>query len=81
MFAAVLAPALARRGVHYAWAVVAATFLVMLATAAAMGMPGVLIRPLSAEFGWSTADISGALALRLALYGAVAPFARVCFLR
>ena len=75
MFAAVLAPALARRGVHYAWAVVAATFLVMLATAAAMGMPGVLIRPLSHEFGWSTADISGALAVRLVLYGAVAPFA------
>ncbi|HET9020193.1 MAG TPA: MFS transporter [Acetobacteraceae bacterium] len=75
MLAAVLAPAFARRGVHYAWAVVAATFLVMLSTAAAMGMPGVLIRPLSQEFGWSTADISGALAVRLMLYGAVAPFA------
>lgn len=75
MLAALLAPALARRGVHYGWAVVAATFLVMLATAAAMGLPGVLIRPLTQEFGWGTADISGALALRLVLYGAVAPFA------
>ena len=75
MLATLLAPAFARRGVHYGWAVAAATFLVMLATAAAMGMPGVLIRPLSHEFGWSTADISGALAVRLVLYGAVAPFA------
>ena len=75
MLATMLAPAFARRGVHYGWAVAAATFLVMLATAAAMGMPGVLIRPLSAEFGWSTGDISGALALRLLLYGAMAPFA------
>jgi len=75
MLAAMLAPAFARRGVHYGWVVVAATFLVMLATAAAMGMPGVLIRPLSQEFGWSTADISGPLALRLVLFGAVGPFA------
>ncbi len=75
MLATLLAPALTRRGIHYGWAVVAATFLVMLATAAAMGMPGVLIRPLSGEFGWSTGDISGALALRLVLYGAVGPFA------
>ena len=75
MLAALFAPAFARRGVHYGWAVVAATFLVMLATAAAMGMPGVLIRPLTTEFGWSTSDISGALALRLVLYGAVGPFA------
>jgi sugar phosphate permease len=81
MLAALLAPAFARRHVHYGWAVVGATFLVMLATAAAMGMPGVLIRPLSAEFGWSTADISGALALRLALYGAVAPFAAALLAR
>ena len=75
MLAAVLAPAFARRGVHYGWAVVAATFLVMLSTAAAMGMPGVLIRPLAQEFGWSTSDISGALAVRLVLYGAIGPFA------
>ncbi len=81
MLAALLAPALARRHVHYGWAVVGVTFLVMLATAAAMGMPGVLIRPLTAEFGWSTADISGALALRLALYGAIAPFAAALLAR
>ena len=66
--------ALAKRGVHYAWVVVAVTFLVMLATAASVGMPGVLIRPLGVEFGWSISTISGPLALRLMLFGAMAPF-------
>jgi MFS family permease len=70
-----LAPALARRGVHYGWVVVGVTFLTMLVTAGAMGAPGVLIVPLQQEFGWSTAEISSALALRLLLFGLLAPFA------
>jgi MFS family permease len=74
MLADGLAKILARRGVHYGWVVVAVTFLVMLATAASIGMPGVLIRPLGAEFGWSISSISGPLALRLLLFGAMAPF-------
>jgi sugar phosphate permease len=75
MFSDRLAPTLARRGIHYGWAVVAVTFLTMLATAAAMGMPGVLLLPLKGEFGWDLGQISGALALRLLLFGLVAPFA------
>jgi predicted MFS family arabinose efflux permease len=75
MLSHMLAPALARRGIHYGWAVVAVTFLTMLATAAAMGMPGVLLLPLKGEFGWDLGQISGALALRLLLFGLVAPFA------
>ena len=66
---------LARRGVHYGWVVVGVTFLTMLVTAGAMGAPGVLIVPLQREFGWSTAAISSALALRLLLFGLMAPFA------
>jgi len=75
MLSHLLAPVLARRGIHYGWAVVAVTFLTMLATAAAMGMPGVLLLPLKGEFGWDLGQISGALALRLLLFGLVAPFA------
>jgi len=75
MLSTVLAPALARHGIHYGWAVVAVTFLTMLATSAAMGMPGVLLLPLNGEFGWSLGEISGAMALRLLLFGLVAPFA------
>ena len=70
-----LAAYLAMRRVHYGWAVLGATFLVMLATAGAMGASGVIIAPLEAEFGWSNADISSALAVRLALYGLIGPFA------
>ena len=66
---------MAERGVYYGWFVAGATFLVMLATAGAMGAPGVIIQPLEKEFGWSTAQISVALAVRLALFGLIAPFA------
>jgi len=81
MLSSLLAPAMARRGIHYGWVVVAVAFLTMLATAAAMGMPGVLLLPLHGEFGWDLGAISGALALRLALFGMVAPFAAALMLR
>src|ERR1700722_4466193 len=64
-----------RRGLHYGWVVVAATFLAMLVTAGAVGAPGVLLLPLQREFGWSTAAISSALAMRLLLFGLMGPFA------
>jgi len=70
-----LAAAMAERNLYYGWVVAGATFLVMLATAGAMGAPGVIIQPLEKEFGWSTEQISVALAVRLALYGLIAPFA------
>jgi predicted MFS family arabinose efflux permease len=75
MFAARLAPALARRGIHYGWVMAAITFLTTLSTAAAMGLPGILIVPLRQEFGWSTTDVAGPLSLRLLLFGLCAPFA------
>lgn len=70
-----LARYLASRGIHYGWVIAAATFLTMLATAGAVGAPGVLIGPLKSEFGWDTADISAAFAVRLALYGLMGPIA------
>ncbi|PTM40560.1 MFS transporter [Bosea sp. 124] len=70
-----LSAAMARRGWHYGWIVAAVTFLTMLVTAGAVGAPGVLIGPLQREFGWATADISSALAVRLLLFGLMGPFA------
>ena len=70
-----LARVLARRGVHYGWVSAAVTFLTMLVTAGAVGAPGVLILPLQREFGWDTASISSALAIRLVLFGLMGPFA------
>ncbi len=71
----VLSGRLAGRGVHYGWVVAGVTFLTMLATAGAMGSAGVLIGPLQQEFGWTTAQISSALAIRLLLFGLLGPFA------
>jgi len=81
MFANRLTPILARYGVHYGWVMVAVTFLTMLSTAAAMGMPGVLLKPLQAEFGWGLAGISAPLALRIALYGLMGPFSAAVIAR
>ena len=60
MLASSLAAVLARRGIHYGWVIAAVIFLTMLTTAGAMGLPGALILPLDAEFGWGSAAISSA---------------------
>ncbi|NGO64481.1 MFS transporter [Rhizobium daejeonense] len=75
MISARLANYLAARNIHYGWVVAGITFLTMLATAGAMGSAGVLITPLSREFGWTTEEISSAMAIRLALFGLLGPFA------
>ncbi|MFZ1428245.1 MAG: MFS transporter [Geminicoccaceae bacterium] len=75
MISSRLAATLARRNIHYGWVVAATTFLTMLATAGAVGAPGVMIVPLQREFGWQNADISSALAIRLVLFGLMGPFA------
>ena len=74
MFAASLAQWMNRRGLHYGWVVVFITFCTLLTTAGAMGLPGALIKPLGSEYGWTVEDISRALAIRLVLFGLIAPF-------
>src|SRR6202166_4009490 len=70
-----LSAALARRNIHYGWAIVGVTLLDTLITAGTVGAPGVLIVPLQKEFGWTTAEISSALSVRFILFGLMAPFA------
>jgi sugar phosphate permease len=60
---------------HYAWIVVAVTFVVVVVIAGVRATPGVLIVPLEQEFHWSRATISFALGINLLLYGAIGPFA------
>ena len=74
MFAQALSSRLDRRGIHYAWIVAAVTFSVMLTTAAALGLPGAFLKPLTSEMGWSTDQVSSILAFRFALFGLMAPF-------
>jgi len=61
--------------IHYAWGVVAVTFVVLLCAAAVRATPSVIIVPLQRELGWSRALISGAISVNLVLYGLVGPFA------
>src|ERR1700721_1957870 len=74
MLSAPLAAWLDRRGIHYGYVIVAVPFLTMLTTAGTLGLPGAFIVPLGKEFGWDTAQISSALALRIMLFGLMAPF-------
>ncbi|HEV7986331.1 MAG TPA: MFS transporter [Steroidobacteraceae bacterium] len=60
---------------HYAWVIAAVTFLVLLVTAGIRATPGVLMVPLESEFGWTSAAISVAIAINLALFGLIGPFA------
>lgn len=60
---------------HYAWIIAAVTFLVLLVTAGIRATPGVLMVPFESEFGWSSAGISVAIAINLALFGLIGPFA------
>jgi sugar phosphate permease len=72
---------LTKYGIHYAWVILAVTFVTALTTAGAVGIPGALILPLTQEFGWDTAQISSALAIRLLLFGLMAPFAAALIAR
>ncbi|MET3845564.1 MFS transporter [Bradyrhizobium sp. OAE829] len=70
-----LSASLARRNIHYGWAMVGVTFFTALISAGTVGAPGVFIVPLQKEFGWSAAEISSALSIRFILFGLMAPFA------
>jgi MFS family permease len=68
---------LQRRGIHYAWMIALLTFLTMLVTSAALGLPGALLLPIAREFGSNADSISSSLALRFVLFGLLGPFAAV----
>jgi len=66
---------LAASRLHYAWIIIALTFVVIVVTAGVRATSGVLIVPFENEFHWSRATISFAIAINLLVYGLVGPFA------
>ena len=64
-----------RHRLHYAWVIAGVTFLVLLSTAGIRATPSIFIVPLEHEFGWTRAAISGAIAVNIALFGIIGPFA------
>jgi sugar phosphate permease len=61
--------------VHYGWIIVPLTFFVLLIAAGARSTPGVLMTPMEHEMGWTAATISIAVAINIALFGLMGPFA------
>ncbi len=59
--------------VHYAWVVLGATFFCLLMAAGARSVPGVIVRPLEAEFGWDRASIAMAVSINFLLFGLAGP--------
>jgi len=60
---------------RYAWVVVGAVFVVLMVSAGARSMPGVLLVPLETDLHWDRSTISFAVAVGIALYGLMGPFA------
>jgi predicted MFS family arabinose efflux permease len=81
MLAEPLSRALAERGIHYGWVIVAFSFFYLLFTSSALGIPGILILSMSHDLGFSIGDLSAPQGLRLALFGLIAPFAGGMMLR
>jgi sugar phosphate permease len=70
----VLASFLARSGIFYGWWIVfACAFIVFLSAGTFFYGFGLLVRPLTEEFGWSRASIAGAFSLRSEVAGVAAP--------
>jgi MFS family permease len=61
--------------IHYAWVVLGVMVVIMIAGNGLRSAFGVFIKPMEAELGWSRTSLSGAAALSLFLFGAVAPLA------
>jgi predicted MFS family arabinose efflux permease len=66
---------------HYAWIVIGVTFLIMLVTAGIRATPSIMMVPLERGFGWTRTTISLALAINLALFGLMGPFAAAAMQR
>jgi predicted MFS family arabinose efflux permease len=81
MLAKILAHALSRFGIHYGWVMVALAFAATACASAAFSVPGVLLVPIVAEFGWSRADVAGAIALMFVTLASVTPFSGALMLR
>ena len=64
-----------RKEIHYGWFMVILAFTHSMFSAAAMGVPSVLIVPMAEDLGWTIGELSAPQGLRLALFGLCAPLA------
>ena len=81
MFANSFARTLARAEIHYGWVMVAIAFLTTVCSSAALTLPGVLLLPITEEFGWSRTDVSIATAVMFTMIACMGPFSGALMLR
>ncbi|MFI3222197.1 MAG: MFS transporter [Methylococcaceae bacterium] len=63
-----------RTGIHYAWIVLAVTFLCLFMASTLRSVLGIIMLSLEHEFNWSRETISGAVSINLLLFGLAGPF-------
>ena len=80
MLADRLASYAAARNVHYGWVVAALAFFYILFASSAVGIPSVLIRPISDELGLTISELSASQGVRFALFGLSAGWVSSCIL-
>jgi MFS family permease len=59
---------------HYAWVILAVTFVCLFIASALRSVPGIIMLSLEQEFHWTRDTISAAVALNLFLFGLSGPF-------
>lgn len=59
---------------HYAWVILAVTFICLFVASALRSIPGIIMLSLEQEFHWGRETVSGAVALNLFLFGLSGPF-------
>lgn len=64
-----------RRRPHRAWGIAAVAGVTIVTAGAFSTVPGLLVSPLTEEYGWNRGQIALATAVNLVLYGLTAPFA------
>ena len=63
-----------RAGIHYAWIVLAVTFMCLFMASTLRSVPGIIMLSLEHKFNWSRETISGAVSINLLLFGLAGPF-------
>jgi MFS family permease len=59
---------------HYAWTILAVTFICLFVASALRSVPGIIMLSLEHEFNWSRETISGAISINLLLFGLAGPY-------
>ena len=60
--------------VHYAWIILAVSFVTLLSASSVRSVPGIILTSLEQEFAWSRESITLAASINLLLFGLAGPF-------